>query len=390
MLDFVPSDHPLNQLSPNIVAKLREAQQALLERCYANAEELFSDAVDGLRIPLAAPAELRDKHVSSFAALGGSDLRDFCHRTLTAAGFPTQTLAHHAISLAQRIQLLLAFSNPDAAVEFATAKVLEVASGFPSTAADIECGRNPGDVLDPYILAATQYLLYGGNFDSAINATVAHKALMMIEGLMGHLHEDLVGLMRGNIRAPEPRGEDQEVFNLLTNPFPGADVVQPPHHEGCRPKFHQIKSKTGSAKGGDAKRLGDQLAHLGDYYGGETYYHALIGNTLRGHRSMSGVLRASPNTIVLVGNASFKVLSGMTFGPELLLRVYQAAFSAAAQAAKYNIDTMSKVIVATFQERSQATGDTYIETILHDTMRGDPASQDSRLFTPPRRGRRPD
>lgn len=75
-------------------------------------------------------------------------------------------------------------------------KVLEVVSTFPEKAADIERGRNPGDVLDPYILAATQTLLYAGHFRNAIRATVAHKSLMIIEGLMGHLHEDVIGEMR--------------------------------------------------------------------------------------------------------------------------------------------------------------------------------------------------
>jgi len=35
-----------------------------------------------------------------------------------------------------------------------------------------------------------------------IGATVGHKVLMMIEGLLGHLHEDVLGAMRGNVRVP--------------------------------------------------------------------------------------------------------------------------------------------------------------------------------------------
>ena len=102
--------------------------------------------------------------------------------------------------------------------------------------------------MDPYILTATQTLLYAGNFRNAIRATVAHKSLMIIEGLMGHLHEDLIGEMRGNVRAPEPRGFNQELIDPHDNPFPGADIVQPPLHAEGRLRFHQVKSKTGSAK----------------------------------------------------------------------------------------------------------------------------------------------
>ena len=85
---------------------------------------------------------------------------------------------------------------------------------------------------------------------------------MMIEGLLGHLHEDVIGEMRGNVRAPEPRGGEQEEIDAAINPFPGADVVQPPGQRSEALRFHQIKSKTGSAKGGDGKRLGDQLRRL--------------------------------------------------------------------------------------------------------------------------------
>jgi hypothetical protein len=41
-------------------------------------------------------------------------------------------------------------------------------------------------------------------FGITLTASVSHKALMMIEDLIGHLHEDVLGQMRGNVRAPEP------------------------------------------------------------------------------------------------------------------------------------------------------------------------------------------
>ena len=42
----------------------------------------------------------------------------------------------------------------------------------------------------------------------------------------------------GNVRAPEPRGKDQETLDPVTNPFPGADVVQPPLASGRPLRFH--------------------------------------------------------------------------------------------------------------------------------------------------------
>ena len=242
---------------------------------------------------------------------------------LNDVGMVGRTAWAHAINLAQRTHLVRAFSDPDAVLQRVTAKIQEVVQTFPREAADIERGRNPGDVLDPFILTATQTLLFAGNFQEAIGATVAHKALMIIEGLMGHLHEDVIGMMRGNVRAPEPRGFNQEQIDPHDNPFPGADVVQPPIAVGGALRVHQVKSKTGSAKGGDGKRLGDQLRRLREFYHADVFYDALIGNTLRGHRSMRGVLTSEPQAIVLVGDAAFRELTRSSIGPELLLRVYQ-------------------------------------------------------------------
>ena len=202
---------------------------------------------------------------------------------------------------------------------------------------------------------------------------------MIIEGLLGHLHEDVIGEMRGNVRVPEPRGLHQEMLDLETNPFPGADVVQPPFEAGGSLRFHQVKSKTGSAKGGDGKRLGEQLKRLRDYYGGEIFYDALIGNTLRGHRSKTGAERAAPGLAVLVGDAAFKELTHSTIGPQLLLRVYQAAFHQVATESGYRVETMSDAIVTAFKTRAEQAGDTIMETILDSAIKGKAKDQDSRL-----------
>jgi len=306
---------------------------------------------------------------------------------LTDQGIPRQVVDNNAKTLSERTQLVVAFEKPDQVLEVIGEKVSTIVEGFPRTAEEVQCGRNPGDVLDPYILAATQTLLFGGDFEPAMQATVAHKALMMVEGLLGHLHEDVIGMMRGNVRVPEPRGADQETISPIENPFPGSDVIQPPQFEGDLLKFHQLKSKTGSAKGGDGRRLGEQLQRLKDLYGGDIYYHALIGNTLRGHRSRAGVERAAPGVVVLVGNASFRVLTCTDVGPQLLLRLYQTAFAQAATELGYRADIMAAGIVEHFQVRAEQEGDGFLEVILNDAVGGPPEQQDSRVYVSQRRGR---
>jgi hypothetical protein len=307
-------------------------------------------------------------------------LAKFFADALLSNGVPEQAVGKQGDALAQQVQLLRAFNHPEAVVQYTQEKVATIVQRLPTTAEDIQCGRNPGDVLDPYIFAAVQGLIYLDDFEGTITATVSHKALMMIEGLIGHLHEDVIGFMRGNVRVPEPRGKDQESFDPISNPFPGADLVQPP--QPTRPvRFHQIKSKTGSAKGGDAKRLGQQLKKLREHYGGDAFYDALIGNTLRGHRSMAGVLKEEPNVVVLVGEAAFAELTGSQLGPELLLRLYQSAFEVTARKSGYKFHEVVKTVYATFEQRLAEQGTGFLELVLNDAVSGEPEEQDSRLMT---------
>ena len=284
-------------------------------------------------------------------------------------------------NLSRRAQLIRAFENPDSVLEWASEKIIKIIDDLPKTAANIEVGRNPGDVLDPYVLAANQALLFGGDFQKAIGATVTHKALMILEGLMGHLHEEVIGMMRGNVRNPEPRSENAERLDFQLNPFQGADVVQPPMFDGDCLKLHQIKSKTGTLNSSGGKRLADQMRELRmTYPGAELYSHSLVGNTLKGHRSMSGMRRVEPSLIVLVGRASFRVLTGSDSGAELLVRVYQTAFALAAQRAGYNVEIMIRAISATFMERAKAAGEDFMESVVHQSTNGDWADLDSRTY----------
>jgi hypothetical protein len=380
MIQFIDPNHHAHGINPALGAQIERAQRNLLSLAFPNALEFFMQVLDDARLTIAPPPSLRDQPVTALTNLRSRDLKDFIRHHLLQSNVPEQMVGHHCAALAERVRLLTAFERPDATVEAVIAKVQEIVAGFPRTPADILCGKNPGDVLDPFILAATQTLMFGGDIEKTVEATVAHKALMMVEGLMGHLHEDVIGQMRGNVRVPEPRGVDQETLDPACNPFPGADVLQPPYAPGDKFKFHQIKSKTGSAKGGDGRRLGDQLERLRQRYDGEIFYHALIGNTLRGHRSRAGVERAAPTVRVLVGQASFNCLTHTAVGPELLLGLYNSAFTAAANRSGYRVDTMAAAIVSHFVDRANREGEGFLEIVLEEATEGPIEQQDNRFY----------
>lgn len=387
LVEFLPANHAAQRINAEARAGLVRAQQSVVTRAFPDAYSFCARVLDDLKLDIGLPDELRDKAVTEVSDSTFADLKDFWLGLVTAAGTPEAASGLHAVNLAQHSQLLRAFDDPSAAIEWAQAKVTEIVDDLPKTEADIELGRNPGDVLDPYILAGTQVLLYGGVFKQAIGATVAHKALMILEGLMGHLHEEVVGRMRGNMRAPEPRGENQELYDPDLNPVPGADIVQPPSAEGQPLRLHQVKSKTGTMNSSGGKRLAAQMRELRmRYRGAEIYSHSLVGNTLRGHRSMGGMLAEEPELIVTVGETAFRVLTGSNNGAELLLRLYQNAFRVAAEKTGYNIETMAAAITETFKARADAEGEGFLELMLHNVTRGDPASQDSRTYQ--RRARR--
>jgi hypothetical protein len=391
-LRLVSAKNPVNRVRRDLLDAMILAQASSFKDEFPTAAELCARVFQDLRLSLEVPEHLHDEPPTALSDTDFPDLVGTYRGFLVDQSVPADALIDYSHALAQRTHLLRAFRDPDAIIAQIVARVGEIVGGFPCTAEDMQCGNNPGDVLDPYILAATQELLCVTDLEKAVAAMVGHKALMMIEGLLGHLHEDVIGKMRGNIRVPEPRGADQETLSVTDNPFPGADIVSLPFTPEEVIGFHQVKTETGSAKGGDGKRLGQQLKALQEIYGGEIYYHALIGNTLRGHRSKAGVEKAAPSVIVLVGEASFRCLTRTTIGPALLLRVYQAAFAEVRQDAGYDVDTMTKAIVAVFSERAEKEGESFLEVVLGDAIEGDPAVQDSRIYNAqpqPRRRRNP-
>ncbi len=386
LIEFLLPKHPAQRISVPLRAEFLRAQSSIITRAFPSAVDFCTRVFDDLKLAIPVPAELADQAVGVIADLPFAELQEWFLQIVIAAGIPESAAQLHSLNLARRSQLLRAFSDPDTVLEWATNKAVGIVSDLPKTADQIECGRNPGDVLDPYLLAATQSLLCEGEFRHAIGVTVSHKASMILEGLMGHLHEEVVGRMRGNVKNPEPRGENAELFDFLQNPFPGADVIQPPADAGHALRLHQVKSKTGTLNSSGGSRLAEQMRRLRmTYPGAELYSHSLVGNTLRGHRSMGGMLRIEPTLIVMVGDASFRVLTGSENGAELLLRLYQSAFELAAAQTGYSVEAMTSAIVETFRERADAAGEGYLESVVHQSTRGDPLNLDSRTYQGGRR-----
>jgi hypothetical protein len=380
-IQFFPQRHPIHRLSDEMKAEFVKAQQSVLSVAFPDAFSFCERVLNDLKLSISLPSELRDQPAAAVADLEMADLDQFFDGVLQAASIPKSARQMHSENLARRAQLVRAFDCPDTVLDWVTNKVVQIVADLPKTASDIEVGRNPGDVLDPYLLAANQALLCEGDFRQAISATVTHKALMILEGLMGHLHEEVIGQMRGNVRNPEPRADNAEILDFTFNPFPGADVVQPPLFDGDCLRLHQIKSKTGTLNSSGGKRLAEQMRQLRmAYNGAELYSHSLVGNTLRGHRSMGGMLRVEPSLIVQVGQASFEVLTGSGSGAELLVRVYQAAFELAAEQTGYSVENMTRAIVQTFIGRAEAEGEGYLESVVHQSTRGEPDNLDSRTY----------
>ena len=410
---FLPADHAIHRTSEETQRTLRKAQESTLAAQFANAHGFMEQVIDDLKSTVRPPEEMRNRPPAYVADQPMASLVDLWGKLYLQAGSP-QDVAHNlAVAAAERSQLLRAYQHPETMLRWVKEKVEEQVGKLPQGAADLRRGRNKGDVLDPYILAATQLLLFADDRDAAVNATMAHKALMVLEGMLGHLHEEVMGRMRGNVRVPEPRKrkqrkaeadedtdedaegvEDAGKLNLLANPFPGADAVQPPLSEGDSFSFHQIKSKTGSMNSSGGRALGRQLKELADTYEGSLLYsHSLVGPTLSGHRSMKAIENVEPRVVCTVGDAAFRILTRAGNGAELLLRVYVAAFREVSGSAgrvapgkvRYDLVQRTAAAVAEFEQEAQAAGEGFLETLLHNATRGPADEQSSPAFNEKRR-----
>ena len=152
----VPVQHPLNLVPDTIKERIIAAQSDAIETEFPSAKELCARAFSDLKIALSPP---EDSAEISAAALGdrtSAELVALYSAILDAGRVPEQAISLQAANLAHRTQLLRAFHAPDRVIAETCEKVIEVVQGFPKDVEDIRCGRNPGDVLDPYILGAAQ------------------------------------------------------------------------------------------------------------------------------------------------------------------------------------------------------------------------------------------
>ena len=223
-VDFLADGHRIQKVSPDVRERLSHAQQNILPREFRSAAELCRRACESTGVDSRLSEAIKNKDVNAFSRLQRAALVAELREAAIKVKLPAEAVPQVADLVADRVQLLVAFETPDEVVEIVASKVAEVVGDFPKNIESLEQGKNPGDVLDPFIIAATQELMHGGDMNGALQTITAHKAMMMIEGLVGHLHEDVIGRMRGNVRVPEPRGVDQEALDPVTNPFPGADV----------------------------------------------------------------------------------------------------------------------------------------------------------------------
>jgi hypothetical protein len=373
LIAYLPRNHPMQKVG--MVADIVHAQRSMVAHAFSTAAVFCERVLHDMSSSARPPLTLRDEPPQALSDLDMADLTVFWSGLFRATGLEENVVVNLAKAAAERSQLLRAFDEPQKMLDWTVDKVAEIIADLPSEADHIRVGRNPGDVLDPYILAATQ-----------CEAIVAHKALMVLEGLLGHLHEEVLGRMRGNVRAPEPRGILASRIDAATNPFPGADVVTPPLAEGDPIRFHQVKSKTGSMNSSGGHRLALQLVALGkEYPGSDLYSHSLVGTTLAGHRTMGVIHGVSRDIVCTVGKSAFRIITGSESGPELLLRVYQSAFRLGANRAAYDVETASARIVAAFETEANEAGEGFLESVLHRATDGDANQQSSLTYL----GRRP-
>lgn len=375
-LSFLSPTNLANSVRPSLLADLLQAQSVAASSVFKTAGELVKQACIRSHLDPVIATTLDTEPLLPFGDLSHKDL------VLRLRALPkAEEISESGLALlADNIQLIRAFANPDKAIEKVRATVERIVDNFPRKASQLECGKNPGDVMDPFLLGATQYLLCGGSIEQSIEASVVHRSMMMLEDLVGNLHQDMLGAMRGNVRVPEPKGEQ---WSLIDNPFPGADIAQPPSKSGEKLRLFQVKNKTGSAKGGDGKRLGDQFNILMQKYDSEVYYVAILGTTLQGHRSMGGVLQACPQAVVAVGQTAIKYLTRSDVGGELLLRVYQSAFRDVARAKGYTVREVATAIALEFRQKLKMSDEDLLDGILGDVTKGPISQQDSRHY--PRR-----
>lgn len=273
------------------------------------------------------------------------------------------------------LQRAMVFPDADKALADAISLCSVTVGSLPRNLDQILCGSNPGDVLDPVLLAFNVVSLADGDVDRALEHLVIHRCLMQAEDLVGNLHQSILGQAGGKQRVPEPRGKVKEGYDPETNPYPGIDVRLE------NQELYQLKNKTGSAKGGDGLRLGQQFRELGDIYPGcKRFYAAVLGTTLRGHRSKTGFLRGDPDAEVIVGLATIQQIGAYRDSPIVLLDLYCDAMEEAINRQGFDIGEVIATVQRKWHERFGADDRrTQLQSLLRMVIVGaDPSELSSR------------
>lgn len=257
-----------------------------------------------------------------------------------------------------------------------------VISKLPRKLLDIEEGGGGRDVLDPFMVAFASRLLHAGSIAPVIGTLIAHKCLMQLEDLIGHLHQETMGRAAGGECIPEPQGtideatgkRNKEKWDAVLNPYPGADARRE------QDEFYQIKNKTGSAKGSDGEKLGRQFLVLKEKYPDcQRYYVSMIGKTLAGHRSMGAFLRTDPDAEVLVGLTAWQQLGRHRDTPTIAMELCIEEFEAALERNHYDFDSVVESMTAEWQTK-HGDGDPGIRLLEDSITPTDPSVQSSRTY----------
>lgn len=240
---------------------------------------------------------------------------------------------------------------------------------------DIVVGSNPGDVIDPFLVALNKQLLTDGGTKPLVRNIIVHKCLMKFEDLMGHLHEHTLGRAGGCEWIPEPSGDQKYEYDSVENPYLGADARRD------ESEFFEIKNKTGSEKGSGGEKIGTQMKKLGDVYeGSERYYTSVIGQTLKGHRSKGAAERADPELEVLVGLTTIQKIGLHKNTPRVLLEFYLELFTEAAEKSDFDIENVVEHVTEQWEERYGEEDP--LEGILYWSIVGDPRQQTNETYDP--------
>ena len=279
------------------------------------------------------------------------------------------------------IKRLMIFENPKEVKSEIRPHFERLIKSLPRTLDELEVSGGGRDVLDPFIVAFDQLLLSRNSLTALLNNLLAHKCLMKLEDLIGHLHQEVLGRARGNIRVAEPEGVmgvdgklNKELWHAEKNPYPGADVRHQPS------EFYQIKNKTGSAKGSDGEKLGRQFRAIAERHPeSQRFYVGMIGKTLAGHRSMGAFVRTDPGAEVLVGLAAFQQLGGHRDTATVLLDIYVEVFKKVCEELKFDFVEISAKMAEQWKKK-HGEGDPAHRLLLDTITPNKPEDQSSLTY----------